>query len=85
MPTTRSHQPRPVRWNWLRVLAVAELGGARRSVFDRYPDQTDRSLFASVGLGFRARITWFVDIDLELGIAMPLVDGDGVRFFARSL
>ena len=76
---------RPVRWNWLRVLAVAELGGARRSDFDRYPDQTDRSLFASVGLGFRARITWFVDIDLELGIAMPLVDGDGVRFFARSL
>lgn len=76
---------RPVRWNWLRVLAVAELGGARRNVFQAQPDQSDRSLFASVGLGFRARITWFVDIDLELGVAMPLIDGDGLRFFARSL
>ncbi|MCK9490330.1 MAG: BamA/TamA family outer membrane protein [Xanthomonadales bacterium] len=78
---------RPVRWNWLRMLAVAEVGGARRNVFAAYPDrdQGERSLFASVGLGFRARITWFVDIDLELGVAMPLVDGDGLRFFARSL
>lgn len=76
---------RPVRWNWLRLLAVAELGGARRNVFGPQPDQGNRSVHASIGLGFRARITWFVDIDLELGVAMPLIEGDGVRFFARSL
>lgn len=72
---------RPLRWNWLRLLAVAEVGGARRNVFG----DDNREVYASIGLGLRARITWFVDIELEAGIAVPLVEGDGVRFFARSL
>lgn len=72
---------RPLRWNWLRLLAVFEAGSARRNVFgDR-----NRSAYASIGLGLRARITWFVDIEIEAGIALPLVDGDGTRFFASTL
>jgi hypothetical protein len=27
----------------------------------------------------------FVDIEIEAGIAMPLIDGDGPRFFASTL
>lgn len=72
---------RPIRWDWLRLLAVAEVGSARRNVFGEH----NKQLYASIGLGVRARISWFVDIDLELGVAMPLVDGDGLRFFGRSL
>ncbi len=72
---------RPIRWDWLRLLAVAEVGSARRNVFGEH----NKELYASVGLGVRARISWFVDIDIELGIAMPLIDGDGPRFFGRSL
>ncbi len=72
---------RPIRWDWLRLLAVAEIGSARRNVFGEH----NKELYASVGLGVRARISWFVDIDIELGIAMPLIDGDGPRFFGRSL
>lgn len=72
---------RPIRWDWLRLLVVAEAGGARRNVYD----EPYREAYASIGLGLRARITWFVDIELEAGIAMPLVDGDGPRFFASTL
>lgn len=72
---------RPLRWEWLRLLAVFEAGSARGNVFgDR-----NRSAYASIGLGVRARITWFVDIEIEAGIAMPLIDGDGPRFFASTL
>lgn len=72
---------RPLRWNWLRLLAVFEAGSARGNVFgDR-----NRSAYASIGLGLRARITWFVDIEIEAGIAMPLIAGDGARFFASTL
>ena len=72
---------RPLRWNWLRLLAVFEAGSARGNVFgDR-----NRSAYASIGIGLRARITWFVDIGIEAGIALPLIDGDGARFFASTL
>jgi outer membrane protein assembly factor BamA len=72
---------RPLRWNWLRLLATVEAGSARRNVFG----ERNRDVYASIGLGLRARITWFVDIEIELGVAMPLVDGDGLRFFASTL
>ena len=72
---------RPLRWDWLRLLANVEIGGARRNVFG----ERNRDAYASIGLGLRARITWFVDIELEAGIAVPLVDGDGPRFFASTL
>src|SRR5690606_22018944 len=50
---------RPLRWDWLRLLAMVEVGGARRNVYE----ERTRGAYASVGLGLRARITWFVDIE----------------------
>lgn len=72
---------RPLRWDWLRLLAIAEIGGARRNVFG----ERNRRFYADIGLGLRARFTWFVDIELEIGVALPLVDGDGLRFFASEI
>jgi outer membrane protein assembly factor BamA len=69
---------RPIRWNWLRLFATAEIGGAD----DDIRGETDGRPYASLGLGVRLRLTWFVDVELEAGIAMPLRDGDGPRFFA---
>ena len=69
---------RPIGWRWLRLLATAEVGGAD----DDIRGEADGSLYASVGLGVRVRLTWFVDVELEAGIAFPLRDGDGPRFFA---
>ncbi|HET6603041.1 MAG TPA: POTRA domain-containing protein [Xanthomonadaceae bacterium] len=69
---------RPLRWNWLRLLVTAEAGGAER---DR-AGTTDASPYASLGVGVRVRVTWFVDVEIEAGLAVPLRGGDGVRFFA---
>ncbi len=71
---------RPIRWDWLRLVVLAELGGADRNVFDS--SNADLSPYASIGLGVRIRLVKFVDVELELGIAMPLRGGDGARFFA---
>ena len=71
---------RPIRWDWLRLFAVAEVGGAERNVFGRA--NADGSAYASVGLGVRLRFVRLVDVEIELGIAVPLRDGDGARFFA---
>lgn len=71
---------RPVHWDWLRLLVVAELGAAGGSV-NAAPDGGP---FASVGLGVRIRLTWFVNAEFEFGLAYPLKDGDGMRAFAGS-
>lgn len=68
---------RPVRWDWLRALALLEIGDVARSGFGRDP-----GVLASLGLGFRVRITWFVDAEVEFGIGIPLIREDGFRFFA---
>ena len=60
--------------------AVAEAGGAD----DDFRGEADGSPYASLGLGVRVRLTWFVDIEIEAGFAVPLRDGDGVRFFAGA-
>ncbi len=71
---------RPLGRNWLRLLAVAEAGGTDDAVLGR----REGGPYASVGLGVRIRLTWFVDIEIEAGIAYPLRGGDGARFFARG-
>ena len=72
---------RPVGWEWLRVLAVLEAGQVHRASF---PDR-DPGFMASIGLGFRVRFTWFVDAEIELGVAYPLRGGDGLRGFAGGV
>lgn len=69
---------RPVRWQWLRFLALAEAGGAGASLAPDSP----RGPHASVGIGLRIRLPWFVNTEFELGYAWPLRGGEGGRFFA---
>lgn len=71
---------RPLGRDWLRLLAVFEFGGAGRDIGGLYDGRT----YASVGLGLRMRMTWFVNTEIEIGIAAPLRGGDGVRFFAGA-
>ncbi|MCI0749005.1 MAG: BamA/TamA family outer membrane protein [Nevskiales bacterium] len=71
---------RPVHWNWLRLLVVAEAG----NVFsDLRAANLDR-VYASLGFGLRVRITFLVNVDVEAGIAVPL-DGNEFRFFASKV
>jgi outer membrane protein assembly factor BamA len=69
---------RPIRWDWLRLFITAEVGGAD----DDIDGTADGSPYASIGIGVRLRLPWFVNIEFEAGIAQPLIDGDGARFFA---
>lgn len=71
---------RPVGWNWLRVVAIAEAG----NVFTDAHDFSLRQVQASAGLGLRVRFTSLVNFELELGVAWP-VDGGGARFFASKV
>ncbi|MGQ0619022.1 MAG: POTRA domain-containing protein [Panacagrimonas sp.] len=72
---------RPLNWNWLRGLATLEVGSALNEI--DHPG--GRLLYASVGAGLTFRVTWLVNVNFEIGVAYPLVEGDGLRFFARAL
>lgn len=72
---------RPLHWNWMRGLATLELGSA----LDEIDDPGGRLLYASVGAGLIFRVTWLVNVEFEIGVAYPLIKGDGIRFFARAL
>lgn len=64
--------------DWLRLLLVAEsgwTGGAFTGARSGGP-------YASVGAGVRIRVTWFMNLEIELGVAYPLRGGDGLQFFA---
>jgi hemolysin activation/secretion protein len=71
---------RPVKWNWLRVMSFAEAGGTS----DDREGQRDGSPYADIGVGVRIRLTWFVNVDIEAGVAYPLRGGDGAKFFASG-
>ena len=71
---------RPLGRDWLRLLVVGEVGGTAGAVLDR----RDGGPYASIGVGVRARLTWFVDIEVEAGVAYPLRGGDGLQVFAGS-
>lgn len=69
---------RPIKWDWLRLLAFVEVGGSG----DDREGLRDGSPYADIGVGVRIRLTWFVDIEIEAGVAYPLRGGDGANFFA---
>lgn len=66
--------------DWLRLLAVAEVGATGGSV----EGARSGGPYASLGLGTRIRLPWFVNVELELGVAQPLRGGDGPRVFIRG-
>lgn len=72
---------RPLGWNWLRGFVFLDAGSAYHG-----PTQTGaRPVLASLGLGLRLRVNWLVSLELQLGVALPLVDGHGPRVFAGTL
>lgn len=71
---------KPLRHDWLRGVLMLEAGGTDA---DR-AGLRNASPFASIGLGLRMRLTWFVDLEFELGVAYPLKGGEGARFFAGA-
>lgn len=73
---------RPLGRDWLRLLVVAEAGATGGSV-----DTLARTggPYASLGLGLRMRLSWFVNVEVELGVAWPLRGGEGGRIFAGGL
>jgi len=71
---------RPLGHDWLRLLATFEIGGTGRDIGGLY----DGRAYASLGLGLRMRLSWFVNTEIEIGVAQPLRGGDGLRFFAGA-
>ena len=71
---------RPIKWNWLRLLAFVEIGGTD----DDREGLRDGSPYADIGVGVRIRLPWFVNIEIEAGWAYPLRGGDGANFFASG-
>lgn len=72
---------RPVYWDWLRALLLIEAGNAGRTNLR----PREESVLVSVGAGFRLRVTWFVNFEVEAGVAVPLIGGDGLRPFASGV
>jgi len=72
---------RPLHWNWLRGLVTVDAANA----FDRLSDASLSRVHTSLGLGVRARFTYFVDFQLEAGVAVPLDSINGPRFFGGHL
>jgi outer membrane protein assembly factor BamA len=71
---------RPLLKPWLRTVVIAEVGNAYAR-----PNEIDLGRArASIGFGLRLRVTTFVDLQLEAGIAIP-VDGGSARFFAGKV
>lgn len=68
---------RPLYWNWLRLLVLAEAGSAQTTF-----RSGGQPVYASIGVGLRLRFTFLVNVEVEGGVAFPLVDGSGARLFA---
>lgn len=72
---------RPVGRNWIRLLALIEVGMAD----DDIDGLANGRPYASLGLGVRLRAPWFVNVEVEAGVGIPLTgDDEGVRVFAGS-
>ena len=71
---------RPVFKPWLRALVIAEAGNVYAQPNEFEPDD----IKASIGVGIRIRVPFFVNVQLEAGVALPL-DGGGARFFGGQV
>ena len=74
---------RPVGWDWLRGVVFFEAGNTS----DGDGNLNLVRSYADVGIGLRLRATWFVNFELNAGVAVPLVDagdGMGARYFATG-
>lgn len=65
----------PLSWNWLRGVAFVEAG----NVIGEGSNGDPGAVYADVGIGLRLRLNWFVRTELNIGYAVPLVDGGDGR------
>jgi len=65
----------PLHWNWLRGVAFVEAG----NVIGEGSNGDPGAVYADVGIGLRMRLNWFVRTELNIGYAIPLVDGGDGR------
>ena len=70
---------RPIRWRWLRAVAILEAGNVTAT-----PEDMDGEIYGSLGLGLRVRFSNFINFEFEAGVALPL-DGGDPRFFAGGV
>ncbi len=71
---------RPVWKRWLRAVVMIEAG----NVFARPEDMDFDKIYGSIGAGLRFRFTHFVNLEIEVGYAVPLNGGSG-RVFAGGI
>lgn len=73
---------RPIHWQWLRGVAFLESG----NTFAEDGDFTFEDAYLDAGLGLRIRFTWFVRLEVNLGVALPLdhAGDQGARFFGTG-
>jgi len=71
---------RPVYWDWLRGLVALEVGDTYRSRFA----ERETPVLVSLAVGFRVRVTWFVDTEIDFGVGVPLTARRGTHIFAGS-
>ncbi|HSW11640.1 MAG TPA: BamA/TamA family outer membrane protein [Solimonas sp.] len=72
---------RPVFRRWLRWVLIAEAG----SVFEEPDDIRFGRVYTSVGAALRVRFSTFVNLEIEAGVALPVGDDGGLRFFAGRI
>ncbi len=72
---------RPVGWPWLRLLLVVEAG----NVYAQPEDLDLSGTLFSVGLGVRVRVSYFVNLELELGVARGFGSGGQTRVFGGGV
>lgn len=72
---------RPIGWPWLRAAAILEAGNA----FARPQDISGSRIRTSAALALRLRLQSFVNIEIELGYAVPLDSKGGGRFFGGKI
>lgn len=71
---------RPIHWPWLRGAVILENG----SVSAKPQDFGGDASYTSLGFSLRARIRSFVNLELEIGYALPL-DGGEARLFGGRI
>ncbi len=73
---------RPLTRKSVRLLLLAEAGSAAQD----WRNPQTHAAFVSLGVGLRLRLTWFVNLELEMGVSAPLVAGqDSYRLFAGGV
>lgn len=69
----------PILRDWMRGVVSLEAASV-------HPDlHGGGEFYSSAGLGLRFRVTFLVDLELNLGVAVPLDNTDEVRFYASKL